>query len=85
VVWLTRQTDQEYGCGLNQFFRSLLGPTHPDVADCLLNYAATLRKVHRKKEAAQLEARARQSLASHNRENATGSLVDWRELQRRTK
>jgi tetratricopeptide (TPR) repeat protein len=62
-----------------------LGPTHPDVAGCQLNYAATLRKVHRKKEAAQLEARARQSLAAHNRENATGSLVDWRELQRPAK
>jgi hypothetical protein len=50
-----------------------------------LNYAAVLRKVHRKKEAVQLEARARQSLALHQRDNPAGSLVDWRELQRETK
>jgi len=60
-----------------------LGPNHPDVAGCLLNYAAVLRKVHRKKEANQLEARAREAQAAHDRDNPTAALVDWRELQRR--
>ena len=59
-----------------------LGPAHPDVAGCLLNYASVLRKVHRKKEAGQLEARARESRAMHGRESQEASLVDWRQLQR---
>jgi tetratricopeptide (TPR) repeat protein len=60
-----------------------LGPAHPAVADCLLGYAAVLRKAHRKKEAGQLEARARQSRAMHDRDDPSGALVDWRELQKK--
>ncbi len=60
-----------------------LGPAHPDLAACLLNYAAVLRKDHRKKDAAQVEARARESRAMHDRDEPTTAMVDWRELQRK--
>ena len=60
-----------------------LGPAHPDVAGCLLNYAVVLRKNHHKKEAVQMEARARESRAMRDRDEPGGSLVDWHELQKR--
>jgi hypothetical protein len=47
-----------------------------------LNYAALLRKVHRKKEAAEMEARAKQVLAAHGQNYSAATLVDWHELQR---
>ena len=60
-----------------------IGPEHPDVTGCLLNYAAVLKKVHRNKEAGQLEAKARQAQALHDRDNPTAAIVDWHELQHR--
>lgn len=59
-----------------------LGPAHPDLAGCLLNYAAVLRKLHRAKEASQVEARAKQVKEAHQREETASTLVDWHELQR---
>jgi tetratricopeptide (TPR) repeat protein len=59
-----------------------VGAAHPDLAGCLLNYAALLRKVHRKKEAAEMEARAKQALAAHGQNYSAATLVDWHELQR---
>jgi hypothetical protein len=60
--------EKSYARALGIWERSL-GAAHPDVAGCLLNYAAVLRKVRRRKEAGQLEARARQSIAMHDRDN----------------
>jgi hypothetical protein len=46
-----------------------------------LNYAALLRKVHRKKEASEMEARAKQVLASQDKNYSASAVVDWHELQ----
>jgi hypothetical protein len=78
-----------YGDAENLYLRAIgiwersVGSAHPDVAGCLLNYAAALRKVHRNKEAHQLQARAKESIVLHSRDNPSDSVVDWRELQRR--
>ena len=60
-----------------------VGEAHPDLARCLLNYAALLRKVHRKKEAGEVEARAKRVLAAQGGNYSAAALVDWHELQRR--
>ena len=59
-----------------------VGKAHPDLAGCLLNYAELLRKVHRKKEAAEVEARAKQVEVAHGKNYSATALVDWHELQR---
>ena len=60
-----------------------LGPEHPDLAVTLTNYGALLRKLHRKREARALEARARELRLAHfsNPGLEPGALtVDWRDL-----
>ena len=47
-----------------------------------MNYAVLLRKVHRKKEAIEVEARAKQALAAQGQNYSAATLVDWHELQR---
>jgi hypothetical protein len=58
------------------------GPLYPELAGCLSDYAAVLRKLRRSKEAAELEARAKRVQAAHARDYTASTLVDWRELQR---
>ncbi len=48
-----------------------LGPDHPNVAQSLENYAALLREINRKTEAAELEARAKAIRTKHAKENPT--------------
>ena len=48
-----------------------------------MSYAAVLRKDHHKKEAVEMEARARESRAMHDRDDAGSAMVDWHELHHR--
>ena len=50
-------------------FEKALGPEHPNVAICLENYAALLRKMGRGTEAAPLEARAQAIRAKQAQKN----------------
>jgi tetratricopeptide (TPR) repeat protein len=59
-----------------------LGPAHPDVITTLADYAALLRKLHRKGEARKLEARVRDLRATSARDNPASLEVDWRDLRR---
>jgi len=43
-----------------------LGPTHPEFAASLQNYAATLRKLKREEEAVEVDGRVRGLLARSN-------------------
>jgi hypothetical protein len=60
-----------------------LDPAHPDVVLTLSNYAALLRKLHRKREARKIEAQVRELQATSARDNPTSLAVDWRDLQTR--
>jgi hypothetical protein len=62
-----------------------LGANHPYTARWELDYASVLRKVHRKKEAEQIEARAQQTLRDSERENGQGYSVDIKDLERASK
>jgi tetratricopeptide (TPR) repeat protein len=62
-----------------------LGANHPSTARWELDYALVLRKVHRKKEAEQIEARARQTLHDAERDNGQGYSVDIKDLERASK
>jgi len=59
-----------------------LGANHPYTARWELDYASALRKVHRKREAEQIEARARQTLHDAERDNGQGYSVDIKDLER---
>jgi hypothetical protein len=59
-----------------------LGTNHPSVARWEMDYAAVLRKLHRKKEAGELEERAQVVLASAERESGDAYRVDVRDLER---
>jgi tetratricopeptide (TPR) repeat protein len=59
-----------------------LGADHPSIARWEIDYAAVLRKIHRGREAGELEARAQQTLASSAEETGENYRVDIRDLQR---
>jgi tetratricopeptide (TPR) repeat protein len=59
-----------------------LGPEHPRVAEVLTTYASLLRKVHRGREAALLDKRAKSIMKTFKTENlAVRAIVDVRTLQ----
>ena len=59
-----------------------LGPNHPHTAGTLVNLAATLRKLDRRKEAQACEKRARAVLEQNARENLTDLAVDVQAYKR---
>ena len=58
-----------YSSGPWRSVEKALGPEHPNVATCLENYAALLKKMGRGAEAEPLEARARAIRAKHAEKN----------------
>jgi tetratricopeptide (TPR) repeat protein len=58
------------------------GPTQPELAILLADYARLLRKLHRKDEARRFDSRVRELEAGSNRTNVA---VDWRDLQKAAK
>jgi hypothetical protein len=59
-----------------------LGVAHPSIARWQMDYAGVLRKIHRTKEAGELEAQAQQTLANSAEETGENYRVDVRDLQR---
>ena len=58
------------------------GPNHPDLASSLIDYAALLRKMGRKKQASNLETRARNILSANPGAPQARLTIDVRELER---
>jgi tetratricopeptide (TPR) repeat protein len=63
-------------------WQDALGKEHPASAYWLLDYASVLKKLHRKKEAAEIEARAQEAIAMAEQASGENQRVDIRELQR---
>lgn len=62
-----------------------VGPSHPDLAFILENYAAVLRKIGEKTKAKEAAGRARALRSAFAAQaNTNGSMVDWNDLRRRT-
>lgn len=62
-----------------------VGPSHPDLAFILENYAAVLRKKGQKAKAKEAVGRARALRSAFaSQANTDGSTIDWNDLRRRT-
>jgi hypothetical protein len=62
-----------------------LGEDHPETATILANYADVLRHTERKREARQMQARARDILTRHVQRNLLQHSVDASQLLRESK